>query len=282
MKYRDKLALCCLTLVAIGLTQIARADVFYSTGFETYTPGSVVGQDGWQDDTLVPGGEPPYGEAQVIADPTGEGHGQVLAMDPPGVNAGGWLGAFRPLGLPVTDGVVLIAWDQYKADLGDNVWFADDISFNGWWGIQWDVSHRVHATQNFGDPSEELTANAWQRVAFLVDITNHTVEGFLNGVSYGNGSWAGAAEFRGIDLEVSPTERDGEGGPVYFDNIVIGTSPEGDTDLSGCVDDGDITNVILDFGAAQSGNNGQSDINDDGIVDDADLTLVILAFGNGC
>lgn len=56
----------------------------------------------------------------------------------------------------------------------------------------------------------------------------------------------------------------------------------GDTNADGCVDDGDVTNVILDYGAAPSGSNGLTDLNGDQVVDDADLTSVILAFGTGC
>lgn len=57
---------------------------------------------------------------------------------------------------------------------------------------------------------------------------------------------------------------------------------EGDTNGDGCVDDADLTAVILDFGAPPSGNNGDTDVDNSGEVDDADITVVILKFGNGC
>lgn len=57
----------------------------------------------------------------------------------------------------------------------------------------------------------------------------------------------------------------------------------GDVDGNGCVDDADLTAVILDYGAPESGNNGNTDVdNSGGDVDDADITIVILKFGNGC
>lgn len=59
----------------------------------------------------------------------------------------------------------------------------------------------------------------------------------------------------------------------------IATFLPGDTNNDNIIDDGDITNVILDFGNAPTGNNGGTDLNGDGMVDDADLTLVIIYYG---
>lgn len=71
---------------------------------------------------------------------------------------------------------------------------------------------------------------------------------------------------------------------TWFDNVVF---PPGSgcsiADVNGdcCVDDGDLTAVILDFDTP--GNiNGNTDIDFSGFVDDADLTEVILAYGLGC
>lgn len=55
----------------------------------------------------------------------------------------------------------------------------------------------------------------------------------------------------------------------------------GDTNADCCVDDADLTAVILDYGAS-GGTNGQTDMNGDSLVDDADITIVILNFGLGC
>lgn len=63
---------------------------------------------------------------------------------------------------------------------------------------------------------------------------------------------------------------------------VTGTGVEGDASGDGCVDDGDLTSVILDYGGPPSGSNGDTDVNNDGVVDDADITIVILNFGFGC
>lgn len=60
------------------------------------------------------------------------------------------------------------------------------------------------------------------------------------------------------------------------------SGPQGDTNCDGCVDDADMTNIILDFGAPPSGSNGATDVDGTGEVDDADLTIAILNFGAGC
>lgn len=53
----------------------------------------------------------------------------------------------------------------------------------------------------------------------------------------------------------------------------------GDADDNGCVDDADITEVILAFGESCC---CPADVTRDGVVDDADITVVILNFGDGC
>lgn len=58
--------------------------------------------------------------------------------------------------------------------------------------------------------------------------------------------------------------------------------PVGDTDNSGCVDDTDLTGVILDYGGPPSGSYGDTDVDNNGVVDDADITIVIINYGEGC
>lgn len=66
----------------------------------------------------------------------------------------------------------------------------------------------------------------------------------------------------------------------FFDTRIL-ADLLGDTNGDGCVDDADLTAVILDFGTT-GGDNGATDVNDDGIVDDADITEVVLRHGTGC
>lgn len=53
----------------------------------------------------------------------------------------------------------------------------------------------------------------------------------------------------------------------------------GDVNGDGCVNDADLSQVLLDFGRSGALN---SDVNDDGVVNDTDLSLVLLNFGRGC
>lgn len=64
--------------------------------------------------------------------------------------------------------------------------------------------------------------------------------------------------------------------------VVIHASRQvGDVNNDGCVDDDDLTRVVLDFDTP-GGANGDTDVDDSGLVDDADLTIVILHYGEGC
>jgi len=72
-------------------------------------------------------------------------------------------------------------------------------------------------------------------------------------------------------------------GTLRYDLIEIlgeeaSSSPEGDVNGDGCVDDADLLVVLFNFGNA----GGQGDVNNDGIVDDADLLIVLFNFGAGC
>ncbi len=60
----------------------------------------------------------------------------------------------------------------------------------------------------------------------------------------------------------------------------LDTGRLGDVDGNGCVDDGDLLEVLFNFGA--SGMNLRGDLNRDGAVDETDLLEVLLHFGEGC
>jgi uncharacterized membrane protein len=57
-------------------------------------------------------------------------------------------------------------------------------------------------------------------------------------------------------------------------------APNGDVNGDGCVDDGDLLQVLFAFGQTDPGH--IADVNFDGIVDDADLLIVLFNFGSGC
>lgn len=199
-------------------------DTLYdSGGFEALSTGSVVGQDGWIEDTSEPGMDD-YGEVQVVDDPTGSSMGKVLAFDAPGT-AGGWLGTERAIG-PTTKGLVTIEWDQWRADTNDNFWMSDGLAFDGWYAIQWDSSNAIHA-ETFG-PSTPLTAGVWQHVKYTFDTAGDTVTVDVDG-NTASGTLTDDV-FAAITFENEPTAAGGEGGPIYIDNLVI---KQGDPAVAG-------------------------------------------------
>jgi hypothetical protein len=60
----------------------------------------------------------------------------------------------------------------------------------------------------------------------------------------------------------------------------VDSSPEGDVNGDGCVDDADLLAVLFAFG--NTGSNLPEDVTRDGTVDDADLLVVLFNFGTGC
>ena len=112
-------------LLAAVLSVPARATVLYSTDFDSYSIGSVVGQDGWVDDT-----SPGQNQPDIMLDPTGAGHGQVLRLESVNADDSTWSGAYRGVGdLPQTGTPEFsVSWDQFRPSTGDNLWFAEDAS----------------------------------------------------------------------------------------------------------------------------------------------------------
>lgn len=191
------------------------AQVLYdSGGFESFGLGNMPGQNGWIEDTS--GG---YDPVQIVLDPTGSGMGNVASFDPPGV-AGGWQGVEIDFG-PGAGMPVIVEWDQWRADLNDNFWMADDSSFAGWWAIQWDTSLGIHA-ETFG-PSVPLTAGLWQHITYTFDFGAGQVTVDVDGNS-ATGS-LGDSSIDGWAFEFEPGDFAGEGGPIYIDNFVAWQVP---------------------------------------------------------
>lgn len=64
----------------------------------------------------------------------------------------------------------------------------------------------------------------------------------------------------------------------YVDNLYFAIMPLADLNGDGCVNDGDLLEVLFAFG--QSG--VPQDLDGDGIVSDSDLLIVLFSFGVGC
>jgi len=221
--------------------------LYNAGGFEGFAQATIVGQDGWAQDTVDPdpGDGIVYTDPDIIADPTGGGMGNVARWDAPDGTTGGWVGAARAFG-PSGAGTVTVEWDQYRTDLGDNVWMADMIDFSGWWAIQWDTSAAIHA-ETFG-PSTPLTAGQWQHVEYTFDFANNMVTVEVDGAGSATGALADGA-LDGFLFECEPTAVAGDG-PLYVDNLNVVETTTCATDLTG---DGivgleDLAIVLSEFG----------------------------------
>lgn len=218
----------CAAGALVVLASFASAGVLFSaSGFESYALGNLPGQDGWINDTvdLDPLDGFTFDQPTVVSDPTGFGMGKVIKLDAPdGVASQGWTGAARPSG-PSALPIVTIEWDQYRDDFGDNLWTADDVSFNGWWAIQWDLNGSAFP-QFFDGPALPLLASFWQHVKYTFNFTANTVTLDVMGAT-STVPMGAYTNIRGIVFELEGTAVEAVGdGPVYIDNVVITETPE--------------------------------------------------------
>jgi hypothetical protein len=228
--------------------------VYSTNGFEAYSLGALPGQDGWVEDTTDPD---LYGVVEVVDDPTGSGMGKVIEFTPDDPVVGGWLGVERPIDPGVTAQYAVIAFDQWRDALNDNVWMADAVAFDGWWGMEWDQNHRISSyIYDFG---AELTAGQWQHVVYILDLVNDTATVIVDGEMYTGPTAMPDDSIDGIVFELEPTEHEGAGEILYVDNVVIGTAPnleyiigcepeDGDYDGDRDVDLADLNFLLQDYG----------------------------------
>jgi hypothetical protein len=236
-------------LANYGCTPPELTTAYTCGGFEGYSPGDLIGQDGWIDYTSDPN---TYGMVQIVDDATGSGMGQVILLDPPGTT-GGHLGAERPVDPPPSEQYVVIEWDQYRTDLGDNVHSSDSVFFDGWWAMQWDQTHQ--ASSYYWDWVLSLTAGQWQHVTYILDTVNGTATLDIDGERQTGPTYMPDTTINGIVFNVTTTEHEGEDGPMYIDNVVIsegssvyGCSREdGDYDGDGDVDLSDLANLLANY-----------------------------------
>jgi hypothetical protein len=193
----------------------------FSTNFDNYSVGNINGQDGWVNDNTGIGAVNP----DIIADPTGGNHGRVLRVNYTAADSD-WSGAFRATGDLIAEGAqrFTLSWDQWRPALDDNVWISESITDPTWWGVEWDTSQKLHM-DGFNDPSGVLAVNQWQNIRLVFDAQAQTIQGFVNGASFGTASGVSLSSFRGIDFEFSGTEAGGGvHGPLYLDNVSLQTA----------------------------------------------------------
>lgn len=197
-------------LGAYGCDANVESTLYDTAGFEAYTVGDLNGQDGWEATIGA-------GLHQIINDPTGGGHGKVLELDALD-DTDDLVAVQRLLGTPITEDRVIYEWDQYRPDLGDNIWVCDDYNYDGWWAVEWDTGLDISPGPKFGG-GVPLTAGVWQHIRFDLNLTAGT-----SSVSVDGGVPVAMNhtydDIKGIELESQDTAVEGDG-PIYFDNLVI-------------------------------------------------------------
>jgi uncharacterized membrane protein len=141
-------------------------------------------------------------------------------------------------------------------------------------GISVDGSVIVGASQN---AAGEWRAVRWRRVQgqYRIEDLNQTYA-----ASLANGSVLRSAHGMSPDGRyiVGWGRNAATGRDEAF--LLDTNAPNGDLNGDGCVDDGDLLQVLFAFGQTNPGH--IADVNFDGIVDDADLLIVLFNFGSGC
>lgn len=200
--------------IASPAEAVEPTDVAYNaSGFESFNLGDLTGQGGW--DTYGA-----YGAVQVVDDPTGGGHGKVLKIDPPGT-AGNVMGT--DLVLNGLDKMIVLEWDQWRADTSDNFWVADSRAYDGWYGLGWDTTGQLSA-QGFNNGATVIPGQ-WQHVKYVFNLSSGEITLTVDSETVTGAT--GDTVFNGIDFEIEPTEAGdpSEGGPMYIDNVVLKTGP---------------------------------------------------------
>ena len=206
--------------------------LYDSGGFEGFTDGDIDGQDGWQnvgnDSTGI-----------VMDDPTGGGMGKVVQLDATN-GTGGLVAIQRLIDTPVTTDIVLYEWDQYRDDLGDNVWLCDEVNYDGWWAIQWDISDpHITTAAYWYAPGCEIHAGVWEHVCYELNLDTGKARVQVDGGEWSDSNNFTTDDIKGTEFEISDTEIEGDGA-MYLDNVTMAvqaTCPvdydeDGDTDLA--------------------------------------------------
>ena len=201
-------------------------------GFEGFNDGDIDGQDGWQNV-----GNDSTGT--IMNDPTGGGMGKVVQMDATD-GTEGLVAIQRLIDNPVTSGTVIYDWDQYRDDLGDNVWLCDDLYYDGWWAIQWDISDpHITTAAYWYAPGAEIHPAVWEHVCYELDLDNGLARVQIDGGDWSDYNGFNTDDIKGIEFEINDTAIEGNGA-MYLDNVTVTlytTCPvdydgDGDTDLA--------------------------------------------------
>lgn len=167
--------------VVVALAVPARADVLLDTGgFEGYSIGSIVGQNGW-----VQGGG--------ILDPSWAKEAATIEVGPGGTKVMGFRSIAKvettaDIALPEqlgTNRYFKVSFDYYREGTGqfnNMYWWPDGA--NPYYGIAWDAAANTPTKiQPFGSGNGEVDQipNSWQNIVLLWDLQTGTGNGWVNG-----------------------------------------------------------------------------------------------------
>jgi hypothetical protein len=189
----------------------------YATNFDSFALGPVDGQYGWVNDNYGYSAVDPL----IVSDPTGDGHGRVLRIDPPSDELDySWSGAFRGTGDLIAEGATKfeLSWDQWRTGFGDILWIVEHPDLTGWQAQEWNGSIYPISTDLI--PSAALDAQEWQNIRLVFDVGAGTLEGFLDNVSFGAATGQTFSNFRGVSFQVM-VAYGGLSGPNYIDNVSL-------------------------------------------------------------
>ncbi|UCG17575.1 MAG: hypothetical protein JSV19_05995 [Phycisphaerales bacterium] len=217
-----------LTITTNGTT------AFDVGGFEAYSLGPIVGQSNpaglgtvaatWQ--LVLRNGA---SSSNIIDSTTipvlGTGHGKVLAIDAAG--GCGFSGSFESIqavfdhilnqeGIANSNGTIVLQWDQYRPDLGDDVGYSDYEAPTGYWDDSWwaaqPESVGTATAKKDGVENVPIAAGQWQTLTYTFDLTAKTIT-VSNGVDtsapatlvYHLPDGTSDAVFAGFQMEISGT-----------------------------------------------------------------------------
>lgn len=212
-----------------------------SVDFDTFTLGSVAGQNGWQDDSS-PGQPVPTIYEDAFTDATG--HGKVLKVDPTGLSTNNYSGAYLPFGFDLyatNQHQIQLEFDQFRGTLNQTAFVLEapgPRSASSYVGYEYGLDGSFYPTGSVADYGIPMAAGQWQHVKLFIDMDRQEISADIDGLppidplNPGAGSMnpqhfdLGAPpvkQFRGIGFRIYDTNRGTPNGPNYFDNVHIPT-----------------------------------------------------------
>ncbi|HEY3412661.1 MAG TPA: PEP-CTERM sorting domain-containing protein [Armatimonadota bacterium] len=212
--------------VALLGPSVRSAVIIDTGGFEGYTPGNIIGQQGWVKGAAAFGTTTrPVTVANIVANPTGSG--QVLEFN--NVAAGQTEIQMLFPNLTGTYKFARSSFDYYR----DGAATANNLDWwpkgsNPWWGIAWDspaaTGGSIVPVFNGVDGSTGSVPqipNQWMHIEQLWDLETGDVSAWVNGALVSDKVNQGTGAFNGWYIRDWHTVLTAPGHKAYVDNVVL-------------------------------------------------------------